>query len=218
MHYIRPLLVLVIVVIAAVIQIDGASASSTFTTEATKEAYATFQSQSGVLRTYVEINVAEGETTSSEGSERGLHADIEILQVDDRGGRNRMIDVAGSVETDAGAFKLDDGLSAASLDITIPVCGARPGHDARLKQRPFHDCFDVQVSLQWAGSGDLTSHSGTDDHPLDVCTVHTLSDYQRRTASSAGVVLVRGTNLAVGQSIAAAMGAYSQETTVSCPD
>jgi hypothetical protein len=99
MKYIQLGVALLIVGLATAVQIDGANASSSYSTETTREAYAVFQLQSAGLRTSVEINVQEGETTSSEGSERGLHADIELLQIDTRGNHNRMIDVGGSVDT-----------------------------------------------------------------------------------------------------------------------
>ena len=135
MKYIQLGVALLIAGLATAIEIDGANASSSYSTETTREAYAVFQVQSGGVRTSVEINVQEGETTSSEGSERGLHADIELLQIDSRGNHDRMIDVAGSVDTRTGAFGLRNDLASGKIDVVIPVCGAKPGHDARLKQR-----------------------------------------------------------------------------------
>jgi hypothetical protein len=219
MKYIQLGVALLIVGLATAIQIDGANASSSYSTETTRQAYAVFQLQSGGLRTSAEINVEESERTSSEGSERGLHADIELLQIDTRGNQNRMIDVGGSVETRTGAFGLRDDVAGGTIDITIPVCGAKPGHDGRLKQqRSFNDCFDVQVSLEWTGTGDLTSFSGEDDLPVGDCIIHSTSGYQYRRASANGTVLVGGTNLAASNSVSSAMSSYTGTTTATCPD
>jgi hypothetical protein len=216
--YFRLGVALLIVGLVTAIQIDGANASSSYITERTQEAYATFQLQRHGVRSSVEINVQEGETTSSEGTERGLHADIEISQVNSRGNHSRMIDVAGSVETEPGAFDLEDGLSGGQIEIVIPVCGAKPSHNGLLKPGSFDNCFDVQVSLVWTGAGELTSSSGQDDYPAGGCIIHTTSAYQRRTASSTGMVLIGGTNLAAGDSVASAMSTYTGTTTATCPD
>ena len=217
MKYIQLGVALLIVALATAVQVDGANASSSYSTETTRQAYAVFQLQSGGLRTSAEINVEESERTSSEGSERGLHADIELLQIDTRGNQNRMIDVGGSVETRTGAFGLRDDLEGGTIDITIPVCGAKPGHDGRLKQqRSFSDCFDVQVSLEWTGTGDLYSFGGEDDYPAGSCTIHTTSDYQWRTASVSGTVLVGGTNLAASNSVSSAMSLLNSTDEDAC--
>jgi hypothetical protein len=218
MKYIQLGIALLIAGLATGTQIDGANASSSYTTEATKEAYATFESQSGGVRTSVEINVQEGETTSSDGTERGLHADIEILQVDSRGSHSRMIDVAGSVDTQFGTFNLNDDLTSGHIEIVIPVCGAKPGQDGRLKQRSFNECFDVQVSLEWTGAGELYSSSGEDDYPAGDCIIHTTSGYRRRTASATGTILVGNTNITASNSVSSAMSTYTGTTTATCPD
>ena len=219
MKYIQLGVALLIVGVATAIQIDGANASTSSSTETTREAYAVFQLQSAGLRTSAEINVQESERTSAEGFERGLHADIELTQIDSRGNQNRMINVAGSVDSRTGAFGLRDDLASGTIDVVIPVCGAKPGHDGRLKQqRSFNGCFDVQVSLEWTGSGDLYSFSGEDGYPAGPCVIHTASSYQRRTASAGGTILVRDTNLAAHNSVSSAMSSYSGTTTATCPD
>ena len=68
MRHKRLIVALMIAVFVAGIQIKGADASSTVITETTKEAYATFDLHEKGLRTSVDINVAETETTSAEGS------------------------------------------------------------------------------------------------------------------------------------------------------
>jgi hypothetical protein len=218
MKYIQLGVALLIVGVATAIQIDGANASYSYSTETTREAYAVFQLQSAGLRSSVEINIQESERTSSEGSERGLHADIELIQVDTRGSHDRMIDVAGSVDTQTSAFGLRDDLAGGKIDIVIPVCGAKPGHDGRLKQRSFNDCFDVHVSLEWTGAGELYSFGGEDDYPAGSCIIHTTSGYQRRPASATGTIEVGGRNLAAGNSVSSAISSYSGTTTSTCPD
>jgi len=218
MKYIQLGVALLIAGLATTVQIDGANASSSYSTEASKEAYATFELQSGSLRSSADIVVQEWESTSSEGTERGLHADIELLQFDTRGSHSRMIDVAGSVETQPGAFNLKGDLTGGQIDIVIPVCGAKPSHDGRLKQRSFNDCFDVQVSLEWMGAGELYSASGEDDYPAGSCIIHTTSGFQRRTASATGTILVGDSNLAAHNSVSAAMSSYTSTTTATCPD
>ena len=129
-----------------------------------------------------------------------------------------MIDVGGSVDTPTGAFGLRDDLASGTIDIVIPVCGAKLGHDGRLKQRPFDGCFDVQVSLEWTGTGDLYSFGGEDDYAPGSCTIHTTSGYQYRRASATGTVLMGGTNLAASNSVSSAMSSYTGTTTSTCPD
>jgi len=163
-----------LLVIALALQVRGTDASSSLTTETDKMARATFLTQSAGLRTSVILTV--GETESSAGVERGLHADIEIVQLDTRGSHNDMIDVGGSVETQlTGPAVIEDDLSTAALDVTIPVCGARPIHNGRLKQRPFPECFDVELNLEWASTSEMYSNSGTYDYPAGNCTVHVTS-------------------------------------------
>jgi len=209
---------IVLLLIGLALQVRGTEASSSLTTEAANEASATFASQSGGLRTSAEIIVAETEVASSAGVERGFHADIEILQIDTRGGHNRMIDVAGSVDTLDAPTVIQDDLSTASVEVTIPVCGARPLHNGRLKQRPFTECFDVQVALDWTSTGEIYSASGPFDYSLGNCTVHEFSSYRRNAASSTGTIMVGGINLAAGPSTAASLGAYDRSATVTCPD
>ena len=219
MKYIQLGVALLIVGLATAIQIDSANASSSYSTETTRQAYAVFQLQSGGLRTSAEINVEESERTSSEGSERGLHADIELNQIDTRGNHNRMISVAGSVDTRTGAFGLRDDVAGGTIDIIIPVCGAKPNHNGRLKQgSSFNDCFDVQVSLEWTGTGDPYSFGGEDDYPAGSCTIHTTSGYQYRRASATGTVLMGGTNLAASNSVSSAISSYTGTTTATCLD
>ena len=172
-----------LLVIALALQVRGTDASSSLTTETDKVARATFLTQSAGLRTSVILTV--GETESSAGVERGLHADIEIVQLDTRGSHNDMIDVGGSVETQlTGPAVIQDDLSTAALDVTIPVCGARPIHNGRLKQRPFPECFDVELNLEWASTSEMYSNSGTYDDPAGNCTVHVASSSRLNAASS----------------------------------
>jgi len=209
---------LLIAGLAIAVQVDNVNASSSYTSEATKEAYATFESRSGGITTSVEINVQEVERTTPEGSEHGLHAGIEIIQEDSRGKHDRMINVAGSMDTEAGAFVLDPDLTSGKIATVIPVCGARAGHDARLKQRPFEDCFDVQVSLEWVGTGELYASSGEDQYPAAACMIHVTSEFETRTAHATGTVLVGKTNLAAAGSLSSMASTYAGTTTATCPD
>jgi hypothetical protein len=174
--------------------------------------------QSGGITTSVEINVQEVERITPEGPEHGLHADIEIIQTDSRGNQSRMINVAGSVDTESGAFVLDHDLASGKIETVIPVCGARPGHDARLKQRPFKDCFDVQVSLEWVGNGELYASSGEDRYPAGACMIYVTSAFETRTAHANGTVLVGNTNLAAAGSLSSMASTYAGTTTATCPD
>src|SRR5207249_7113011 len=185
----------VLLISLALIDARGAQASSSSTVEGTKEASATFDTQLDGIRNSVEISVAETDSTTAEGTERGLHANIEILQADSRRGDTRIVDVAGGVDTQPGGFQLKDDLSTASLHVTIPVCGAKLLHNGRLKQRAFDDCFDVQVDLQWTGTGEIASESGTDEYQAGDCTVELASAYLRRTASVTGPVSTGATEL-----------------------
>ncbi|HEV8575003.1 MAG TPA: hypothetical protein VGR43_09880 [Dehalococcoidia bacterium] len=208
-----------LLLIGLALQVGGAEASTSSTAENAKEAAATFSTQTNGLRTSVEITLAETEVASPGGVDRGLHADIEILQHDTRGGHNHMIDVAGSVDTHPNALDLiAEDLSSASLSITIPVCGARPNHNGRLKQRPFNECFDVEVALEWTATGETYSSSGTDDYPLGDCSAHVLSSYQRTGALSSGTIIVGGANFAASPSTSAALSASNYTTTVTCPE
>jgi hypothetical protein len=120
--------------------------------------------------------------------------------------------------TQTGAFGLRDDVAGGTIDVMIPVCGARAGHGARLKQRSFDDCFEVQVSLEWTGTGDVYSFSGEDDYPAGDCIIYTTSGYRQRPASASGTVLVGGSNLAASNSVSSAMSSYTGTTTATCPD
>ena len=206
-----------LLVIALALQVRGTDASSSLTTETDKMARATFLTQSGGLRTSLILTV--GETESSAGVERGLHADIEIVQLDTRGSHNDMIDVGGSVETQlTGPAVIEDDLSTAALDVTIPVCGARPIHNGRLKQRPFPECFDVELNLEWASTSEMYSNSGTYDYPAGNCTVHVASSSRLNAASSTGTIMLGGINFAGSPSTSASLGAFDRTTTAICPD
>jgi len=206
--------------IGLALHVGGAEASSSVTTETAKEASATFESLSGGVRTSVVITVAETEVASSAGVERGLHADIEIFQADTRGGRNdRFIAVGGSVDTIRdGPAVIDDDLSTAALDVTIPVCGAKPLYNGRLKQRPFLECFEVQITLDWWSTSEIYSDSGTDDYPAGDCTVHVLSSYRLNAASSTGTIMAGGINFASSPSARASLGVSNRSVTATCPD
>jgi hypothetical protein len=128
-----------------------------------------------------------------------------------------MTGVAGSVDTRPGAFVLEDDLSNGRVEIAIPVCGARPNHNGRLKERWFSDCFDVQVSLQWKANGEITSVSGAADYPVDDCIVHTETGYDRRVASASGTILVGSLNVAAGASVSSAISTSKHTTTATCP-
>ena len=206
-----------LLVIALALQVRGTDASSSLTTETDKMARATFLTQSAGLRTSVILTV--GETESSAGVERGLHADIEIVQLDTRGSHNDMIDVGGSVETQlTGPAAIEDDLSTAALDVTIPVCGARPIHNGRLKQRPFPECFDVELNLEWASTSEMYSNSGTYDYPAGNCTVHVTSSSRLNAASSTGTIMFGGINFAGSPSTSASLAVGNRTTTAICPD
>ena len=218
MSFVKAAIALILIGLA--LQVGGAEASSSVTTETAKEASATFESLSGGVRTSVVITVAEAEVTSPEGVERGLHADIEIFQADTRGGRNdRFIGVGGSVDTvPDGPAVIEDDLSTAALDVTIPVCGAKPLHNGRLKQRPFLECFDVQIALAWTSTSEIYSDSGTDDYPAGDCTVHVLSSYRLNAASSTGTIMAGGINFASSPSARASLGISNRSVMTTCPD
>src|SRR5881397_1240750 len=182
----------------ALIDARSTQASSSSTVEATREASATFDTQLDGIRNSVEITVAETDLTTAEGTERGLHANIEILQAGSRRGDTRIVDVAGGVDTQPGGFQLNDDLSTASLHVTIPVCGAKLLPNGRLRQRTFSDCFDVRVDLQWTGTGEIVSNSGTDDYPAGDCTVHVISSYRRRASLAPGTISIRAINFTPG--------------------
>ena len=215
----RPRTAAVLLLVVAVVQTQGAHASSSLTTASTKDASATFDTYVGDVRTSVDVVVSETEVTSPEGSQRGLHADIEILQFDPRiGTYGRMIDVAGGVDTQAGGFDLRQDLSNASLDLTIAVCGAKVLHNGRLKQRAFRDCFDLRVDLQWTGTGEIVSDSGTDDYPAGDCTVHVISSYSRRASLVTGTISAGAINFTPGDSMTSSIAITSRSTAATCPD
>ncbi len=208
----------VLLISLALIDARGAQASSSSTVEGTKEASATFDTQLDGIRNSVEISVAETDSTTAEGTERGLHANIEILQADSRRGDTRIVDVAGGVDTQPGGFQLKDDLSTASLHVTIPVCGAKLLHNGRLKQRAFRDCFDLRVDLQWTGTGEIVSDSGTDDYPAGDCTVHVISSYSRRASLVTGTISAGAINFTPGDSMTSSIGTTSRSTAATCPD
>jgi hypothetical protein len=217
MSFVKAAIALLLIGLA--LQVGGAEATSSLTTETAKEASATFESLSGGVRTSVVITVAETEVASPEGVERGLHADIEILQADTRGVHHRFIAVGGSVDTlPDGPAVIEDDLSTATLDVSIPVCGAKPLHNGRLKQRPFLECFDVQIALEWTSTSEIYSDSGTDDYPAGDCTVHVLSSYSLNAASSTGTIMVGGINFAGSSSTRASLGVSNRSVTATCPD
>ena len=201
----------------ALIDAQGARASSSSTVEVTKEASATFDTQLDGFRNSVEITVAETALTTAEGTERGLHANVEILQADSRRGDTRIVDVAGGVDTQPGGFELNEDLSTASLHVTIPVCGAKLLHNGRLKQRAFSDCFDVRVDLQWTGAGEIASSSGNDDYPAGDCTVHVISSYRRRASLATGTISAGAINFTPGDSMTSSIGTTSRSTEAHCP-
>ncbi|TMB65195.1 MAG: hypothetical protein E6J43_12325 [Chloroflexi bacterium] len=210
--------VALLLVSLALVEARTADASSSLTTETTKEASATFDSESDGIRNSVEVVVSETAITSPEGTKRGLHANIEVLQAGSRGGDIRTIDLAGGVDTQPGGFDLSEDLSGASLHITVPVCGAKVLHNGRLKQRAFDDCFDVQVDLQWTGSGEIASESGADEYQAGDCTVQVASAYRRRTSSATGTISAGATNFSPGDSLTSLIGTSSRSTAVTCPD
>jgi hypothetical protein len=202
----------------ALIDARGTQASSSSTVEATREASATFDTQVDGIRNSVEFTVAETDLTTAEGTERGLHANIEILQSDSRRGDTRIVDVAGGVDTQPGGFQLSEDLSAASLHVTIPVCGAKLLHDGHLKQRAFSECFDLHVDLRWTGTGEIVSNSGTDDYPAGDCTVHVISSYRRRASLATGTISAGAINFTPGDSMTSSIGTTSRSTVATCPD
>ena len=202
----------------ALIDAQGTQASSSSTVEVTKEASATFDTQLDGFRNSVEITVAETTLTTAEGTERGLHANIEILQADSRRGDTRIVDVAGGVDTQPGGLQLNEDLSTASLHVTIPVCGAKLLHNGRLKQRAFTDCFDVRVDLRWTSIGEIVSNRGTDDYPAGDCTVHVISSYRRRASLATGAISVGAINFTPGDSMTSSIGTTSRSTAATCRD
>jgi hypothetical protein len=209
-----------LLMIGLTLHVRGTEASSSLTTETAKEASATFEMQSGGVRSSVVITVAETEVASPAGVERSLHADIEIFQADTRGGHNnRFIDVGGGVDTQSdGPVVIEDDLSKAALDVSIPVCGAKPLHNGRLKQRPSTECFDVQIALAWTSTTEIISDSGTDEYPAGDCTVQVLSSYRLNAASSIGTIIVGGINFAGSPSTRASLGTSNRSTIATCPD
>jgi hypothetical protein len=199
-------------------QARGASASTTTTTFTDREASAVLVSDDRGLHTSVDIVVSETERTSAGSVERRLHVSIAVFQSDSRRPHAQPIDVAGSVDTEPGALQMNSDLTEASLDITIPVCGAKALPNGRLKARTFTECFDAKVDLRWTGAGELEITGAPSDVPVDGCTDHRESTSRRRTGSAEGSALAGRVNLAPNASSFAAMSAFSETSTVTCPE
>jgi len=91
-------------------------------------------------------------------------------------------------------------------------------HNGRLKQRAFRDCFDLRVDLQWTGTGEIVSNSGTDDYPAGDCTVHVISSYSRRASLVTGTISAGAINFTPGDSMTSSIGTTSRSTAATCPD
>jgi hypothetical protein len=199
-------------------QARGASASTTTTTFTDREASAVLVSDARGLHTSVDLVVSETERTSAAGLERHLHASIEVFQSDSRRPHTPPIDVAGSGDPEPGALQMNGDLTEASLEITIPVCGAKVLPNGRLKARTFTECFDAKVDLRWTGAGELEITGTPSEVPVDGCTDHRESTSRRRTGSAEGSALAGRMNLAPNASSFAAMSAFSETSTVTCPE
>ena len=197
-------------------QAGAASAGTTTSTFVEREAGAVLVSDARGLHTSVEIAIGETERASGAGLERHLNASIGIFQSDSRRPKAQPVDLAGNVEGEAGALPMNGDLSEASLEITVPVCGAKVLHNGRLKLRPFDYCFDVEVNLRWTGTGLLVIEGGPSDLPVDGCTVHLEATSQRREASAEGGVFAGGVNLTPDGSSYAALSAFGETSTVTC--
>ena len=209
---------LALFIIVVALQVRGASASDSVSTYADREASAVLLSSEDGLYTSVDIVVADSERTTAAGVERHLNASIEILQSDSKRPNAQQIDVAGSVEGEPGALQMNGDVTEASVELTVPVCGAKVLHNGRLKLRPFDDCFDVEVNLRWTGTGELVIEGGPGDLPVDGCTVHLEATSQRREASAEGGVFAGGVNLTPDGSSYAALAAFGETSTLTCPD
>jgi hypothetical protein len=206
-----------LLVVVLTLQARAASASTSVSTFADREASAVLVSNARGLHTSVDIVVLETERTSAAGVDRHLNASIEIFQSDSRRPNAQQIDVAGGVEAELGALQMNGDLTAASVELTIPVCGAKVLHSGRLKARPFSECFDAKVDLRWTGTGGLVIQGGPSDTTVDGCAVHLESTSQRRTASAEGSVVAGGVNLAPNATSNAALSTFSETSTVTCP-
>jgi len=216
MRLIRAAVVLLFVIAAQ--QAHAANASSSSTTEATREASATFdETFSNGIRNSVEVTVAETQVTSVEGTAQSLQAYIQILQSDTHVAGNKVVDVAGGVNTQPGAFQLNEDLSTASLHIAVPICGAEVLQNGRLKDHP-SACFEAYVSLEWTGAAEIVSGSGTDNYQAGDCTVHLISTYMRRDSYSSGAISFGNINFTPDTSISASMRASTRSTNATCPD
>jgi len=199
-------------------QAGAASAGTTTSTFVEREAGAVLVSDARGLHTSVEIAIGETERASGAGLERHLNASIGIFQSDSRRPKAQPVDLAGNVEGEAGALPMNGDLSEASLEITVPVCGAKVLHSGRLKARPSSECFDAKVDMRWTGTGELVIVGGPSDTPVDGCTEHRESTSQRRLASAQGSVLAGGVNLAPYPSSNAALSVFSETSTLTCPE
>jgi len=199
-------------------QAGDASAGTTTSTFTDREAGAVLVSDARGLHTSVEIAVGETERTSGAGVERHLNASVGIFQSDSRRPKAQPVDLAGNVEGEPGALQMNGDLSEASLEITVPVCGAKVLHSGRLKARPSSECFDAKVDVRWTGTGELLIAGGPSDIPVDGCTEHRESTSQRRLASAEGSVLAGGVNLAPNPSSNAALSVSSETSTLTCPE
>ena len=199
-------------------QAGDASAGTTTSTFTDREAGAVLVSDARGLHTSVEIAVGETERTSGAGVERHLNASVGIFQSDSRRPKAQPVDLAGNVEGEPGALQMNGDLSEASLEITVPVCGAKVLHSGRLKARPSSECFDAKVDMRWTGTGELVIVGGPSDTPVDGCTEHRESTSQRRLASAQGSVLAGGVNLAPYPSSNAALSVFSETSTLTCPE
>ena len=137
----------------------------------------------------IELDLSEAELApDARLSVRTLFGGIAIDTPPDWRIESSVKTVAGGVDTQPGGFDLRQDLSNASLDLTIAVCGAKVLHNGRLKQRAFDTCFDAHVSLQWTGTGEVTSASGTDEYQAGDCTVDVASGYSRRLSLASGTI------------------------------
>src|SRR5438093_9078583 len=156
----RPLVLLVAAgaalgVVVFAWQAGAASAGTTTSTFTDREASTQFVSDVRGLHTSVDITLIETERPTTDGIERHLDASIGIFQSDSRRPKAQLVDLAGNVEGEPGALQMNGDMSEASLEITVPVCGAKVLHSGRLKARPSSECFDAKVDMRWTGTGEL---------------------------------------------------------------
>jgi hypothetical protein len=205
-------------VVALAFQTGAASAGTTTSTFVHHEASAQFVSDARGLHTSVDIVVEESERATDAGVERSMNASIEIFQSDLRRPKAQPVDLSGSVEGEPGALHMNSDLSEASVELTIPVCGAKVLHSGRLKARPFSECFDATVDLRWTGTGELAIFNGQSDSTVGDCTLHTAAISKRRTASAEGSVLAGGANLAPAVTNSTMLSEFNETSTTTCPE